>query len=1047
MALITEIGRSSRLVTIRTKVPPTQLHNRLQTGTNETLTIDAVQLEADLHNKIRGEVRFGIADRGMYASDASNYRMVPLGVVLPVDAADVVDVIEACRKHGAPVFARGGGTGIPGQTVNDGVLLDFSKYMNRIVALDPQRKLARVEPGLVLDELRKAANEFGLTFGPDPATHSRCTLGGMIANNSCGVHSVMAGETADNIDELEVLTYDGTRMRVGATTEEELTRIINEGGRRGQIYAGLKTLRDKYLDDIRKSFPHIPRRVSGYNLPWLLPENGFHVARALVGSECTCVLVLEATTRLIDWPAVRSLLVIGYKDIFEAADHVTEPLPFKPMALEALDDTFLQDMKKKGMHPQHLDLMPDGKAWLLVEFGGSSKAESDANARKLMDALQRNGNTPSMKLFDDPAYERLIWNLREEGLGATAKIPGEPENHEGWEDSSVPPAKLGGYLRELKRLLDKYNYVGPLYGHFGEGCVHTRLTFDLQTKEGIQKWRQFLQEAADLVTSYGGSLSGEHGDGQARGELLPHMFNVQMIEAFREFKSIWDPEWKMNPGKLIDPYRIDENLRLGANWQPPILATHFQYPDDQNSFAVATERCVGAGVCRQHEGGTMCPSYMVTREEKHSTRGRARLLGEMIRGETVTDSWRSEAVRDALDLCLACKGCKGECPVQVDMATYKAEFLSHYYEGRVRPRSAYTMGHIHFWARLAALAPNLANLMTHAPGARTIARLVADVHPKRSIPKFASRTFRQWFAAQKNGRNSGRRVILWPDTFNNYFHPQTAQAAVEVLEAAGFNVEVPVADVCCGRPLYDWGMLTEAKQLLRKILDVLAEPLSAGVRVIVLEPSCASVFREELRNFYPGDARANQLVEQTMLLSEFLQKYAPDFSPSLKANAVVHGHCHHKSIMKMDDEETLLKKMGITYRMPDTGCCGMAGAFGFETDHYDVAMQCGERALLPAVREASQQELIITDGFSCREQIEQTTNRQALHLAEVIHMAVKNHAIAEEYPERKYLKDNKPPFSLSVLEKTTIIGAVALVTGGLAWLMRKQSATGQSAGR
>jgi FAD/FMN-containing dehydrogenase/Fe-S oxidoreductase len=981
-----------QLVTITTKTPPTQIKNRLQTGTTSHLTVDVGALEIDLKAALKGEVRFGGADRGMYASDASNYRMVPLGVILPRDADEVVAAVAACRKYGAPIFARGGGTAIPGQTVNAGVLFDFSKYMNRIHQLDPQSRTARVEPGVVLDTLRNAANKFGLTFGPDPATHSRCTLGGMIGNNSCGVHSVMAGETSDNIDELEILTYDGTRMRTGATSEQQLKTIIQSGGRRSEIYGKLKAFVNTYANAIRKNFPQIPRRVSGYNLPALLPENGFHVARALVGSECTCVLVLEATTRLVEWPAGRSLLVLGYEDIFHAADHVTEPLPYNPIALESLDDTFIEDMKKKGMHPKNLNMMPEGKAWLLVEFGGRDKSEADANARRLMDGLKKTGHAPSMKLFDNPAEERLIWALREEGLGATAKIPGEPDNHEGWEDSSVPPVRLGAYLRELKDLLDKYNYIGPLYGHFGQGCVHTRLTFDLETAAGIQNFRHFLEEASDLVTSYGGSLSGEHGDGQARGELLPRMFDAEMIEAFREFKTIWDPEWKMNPGKLIDPYRVDENLRLGATWNPPSVQTHFQYPDDKHSFAQATERCVGAGVCRRHDGGTMCPSYMVTLEEKHSTRGRARLLGEMIRGETIEDGWKSEAVKEALDLCLACKGCKGECPVQVDMATYKAEFLSHYYEGRLRPRSAYTMGHIHRWARLSSLFPGLVNLLTHAPLASSIARFVAGVHPKRTIPKFASRTFKQLFRKRNPQHRNGNRqarVILWPDTFNNHFHPQTAFAALEVLEKAGFSVEVPRADLCCGRPLYDWGMLEQAKALLQKTLHTLRAEIRDGVPIVVLEPSCATVFREELTNFFPDDEDAKRLRDQTFLLSDFLEQRAPDFNwPAFTKKALLHGHCHHKNIMKMQAEETILKKMKVDYVMPETGCCGMAGAFGFEKEHYDVAMKCGERVLLPAVRTTSADALIITDGFSCREQIAQATGRRALHLAEVIQMAL-----------------------------------------------------------
>jgi FAD/FMN-containing dehydrogenase/Fe-S oxidoreductase len=1036
--------RPTNLVTIKTKTPPAVLQNRLQTGTTRTLTIDVKGLEERLRANVRGEVRFSGGDRGMYASDASNYRMVPLGVVLPKDANDVIRAVAACQFYGAPIFARGGGTGIPGQTVNWGVLFDFSKYMNRLVELDPQKHLARVQPGTVLDTLRDAASQYGLTFGPDPATHNRCTLGGMIGNNSCGIHSLLAGETSDNIEGLHILTYDGLSMRVGKTSEEELAEIIREGGRRAEIYSGLDSLRRKYADLIRKSFPGIPRRVSGYNLPALLPENGFDVARALVGSECTCVLVLEATTKLIPNAKVRSLLVLGYSDIFEAADHVTDPLPFKPMALEALDNTFIEDMKKKGMHPQNLNMMPEGKAWLLVEFGGDSKQEADVNASKLMASLKEGPNPPSMKLFDDPAQEKLIWSLREEGLGATAKIPGEPDNHEGWEDSSVPPHKLGDYLRELKKLLDKYDYVGPLYGHFGEGCVHTRLTFDLETSEGISKWRSFLGEASDLVIGFGGSLSGEHGDGQARGELLPRMFETQMIDVFREFKTIWDPEWKMNPGKLIDPYRVDENLRLGTNYHPLHVETRFHYPEDHDDFASATERCVGAGVCRRNDSGTMCPSYMVTLEEKHSTRGRARLLGEMIRGETIKDGWRSEEVKEALDLCLACKGCKGECPVQVDMALYKAEFLSHYYEDRLRPRSAYSMGHIHEWAKLASIMPGLTNLITHAPALQALSKFVAGIHPNRTLPEFAPYTFKQWFRkhAGKSARNSRDRpcVILWSDTFNNHFHPQTAAAAVEVLETAGFRVLVPEQDFCCGRPLYDWGLLSEAKRLLSRILHALKQPLEKGLPVVVLEPSCATVFHEELVNLFPNDPNARRLKEQTYLLSEFLEKKAPHFQlPRFDRKALVHGHCHQKSIWKMDDEERLLGKMGIHYEMPDSGCCGMAGAFGFERQHFDIAMKCGERVLLPAVRKAARSSFIITDGFSCREQIQQTTDREAMHLAEIIHLAM--HQVSDEqdvdFPERKYFERYKARATFDVTDAIALGAGAALVGGSLLWAMRR----------
>jgi FAD/FMN-containing dehydrogenase/Fe-S oxidoreductase len=1034
----TQTRLSDSFVRITTKSPPTHIDDGMQTGTTSTIVLNVEALENDLRAGMKGEVRFSDGDRGMYASDAGNYRMVPIGVVVPKSADDVLHTVQVCRRYGAPIVARGGGTGIPGQTVNLAVLLDFSKYMNRITEMRPSEQYARVQPGIVLDELRKAAGEHGLTFGPDPATHNRNTLGGMIGNNSCGIHSMMAGETVDNIEELDVVLYDGTRMTVGPTSDEDLERIIREGGRRGQIYDRLKRLRDEHADQIRKEFPTIRRRVSGFNLPALLPEHGFHVAKALVGTECTCVLVVEAKTKLVDNPPVRSLLVFGYPDIFTAADHVTEPAKFGPVGLEALDDTFIDYMKKKGLHPPNMNFMPEGNAWLLIEFGGKDKAEADANARKCMQATTVAGNAPPMKLFDDPKQEKLVWHLREEGLGATAKVPDMPENHEGWEDSSVPPDKLGGYLRDLKKLMDKYNYVGPLYGHFGEGCVHTRLTFDLQTAQGIQKWRHFLQEASDLVISYHGSLSGEHGDGQARGELLARMFSPEIIDAFREFKSIWDPDWKMNPGKVVDPYRVDENLREGTQYNLRQVKTHFHFPDDHHSFASASDRCVGAGVCRRHESGdeTMCPSYMVTREEKHSTRGRARLLNEMIRGEVVKHGWRNEEVREALDLCLSCKGCKHDCPVQVDMATYKAEFLSHYYERKLRPRYAYASGLIYWWARAAAQMPATANFFTQTPGLSNLIKFAAGYSQKRHIPPFAPETFKQWFARRSVRNHNKPPVILWVDTFNNHFTPAVGKSAVEVLEHAGYRVQVPTENLCCGRPLYDYGMLDTAKALLANVVGALRQPIRDGIPVVGLEPSCMTVFRDELTNLLYGDEDAKRLNGQSFILSEFLHDNAANYRPpELHRKALVHGHCHHKSVLHFETETDVLKKAGIDCEVPGSGCCGMAGSFGYEADHYKVGLDCGERVLLPTVRAAPQDQLIVTDGFSCREMIRQETNRKALHFAQVLQMAIREgpNGPLGPLPEKRYTAvERTPALPVGILATASI-----LLGAGAIWASRR----------
>jgi FAD/FMN-containing dehydrogenase/Fe-S oxidoreductase len=951
--------------------------------------VDAAALAAALQQEVRGEVRFDAGSRALYSTDGSNDRQVPIGVVIPQDKEDLTTAIGICREHGAPILPRGGGTSLAGQCCNVAVVFDTSKYFDRLIALDPVTRRARIEPGIVLDDLRHAAEKHHLTFGPDPATHNHCTLGGMMGNNSCGIHSIMAGRTSDNVEELEILTYDGLRLRVGQTSEEELRQIIAAGGRRGQIYAGLESIRDRYADLIRERFPKIPRRVSGYNLDELLPENGFHVARALVGTEGTCVTILEATVRLVPSPPARSLLVLGYPDIYSAGDHIPELMAHHPIGLEGIDINLVRDMKKKGLHPGNVKLLPEGEGWLLVEFGGQNRAESDAHAHTLMAALAKKPGAPSMKLFDDPKQETIVWQIRESGLGATARVPGEPDTWEGWEDSAVPPDKVGPYLRDLRRLFQKYDYNCSLYGHLGQGCIHTRIDFDLMTAPGIAHFRAFLEEASDLVLSYGGSLSGEHGDGQSRAELLPKMFGAELVQAFGEFKAIWDPTNKMNPHKVVEPYQITENLRLGADYNPPPWPTHFHYPDDDGSFARGVLRCVGVGECRRMEKGTMCPSYRATREEMHSTRGRARLLFEMLEGDPLEDGWKSPHVKDALDLCLACKGCKGDCPVNVDMATYKAEFLSHYYEHRPRPITAYSMGLISVVARAASHAPELVNLFTRTPGLRSLTKRLGGIAPEREIPKFARLTFKEWFRRRPAVNAGHPPVVLWPDTFNNYFLPNTAIAAVEVLEAAGFQVLVPKPWLCCGRPLYDYGMLDTAKRWLNRTVDNLKPQIESGIPVVGLEPSCVAVFRDELVSLMPHHADAKRLAGQTFLFSEFLDKHAPDFHPpALQRRALLHGHCHQKALFGMDADEAVLERIGLDHELLDSGCCGMAGAFGYEKDKYEISQQIGELVLLPAVRRASPDTLLVADGFSCREQVTQATGRPTLHLAEAVRLAL-----------------------------------------------------------
>ena len=941
--------------------------------------LDRAALERDLREAMRGEVLFDAGHRAIYSHDSSNYRQPPVGVVLPEDADDVEAAMSVCRSHGAPVVPRGCGTDLAGAGTNAAVVIDVSKRMRRIVEIDPERRLAVVEPGVVHDQLTDLTEaRHGLTFAPDTSTHAYATFGGMIGNNACGIHSVMGGRTADNVEELEVLTWDGLRMRVGATTDEEFDRIVAAGGRRADIYRRMRELRDRNADPIRDRYPQIPRRVSGYNLDELLPEKGFHVARTLTGSEGTLATVLEAVVRLLPSPPHRTLAVLSYRDVFEAAEHVPELLETGVIGLEGVDERLVHDMREHGMNEEAIAMLPGGRGWLFAEFGGETAEESRAAAEKAV----RAAGARDARVMNDPQEIQQMWRVRESALGATAYPALDQDHWEGWEDAAVPPERLGDYLRDFEKLLERHGYNTSLYGHFGDGCVHARYDFDLRTSGGLERFRAFLDEAADLVVAYGGSLSGEHGDGQSRAELLPKMYGEELVAAFRELKTIWDPRNRMNPHKVVDPYPIVSNLKLGTGYGPrEPRRLNFDYPEDGHSFAHAALRCVGAGLCRDTKTGTMCPSYMATLDEQHTTRGRARILYEMLEGATITDGFRSKEVHEALDLCLACKGCLGDCPVNVDMATYKAEFLSKHYRRRLRPVAAYSMGLIMLHARVASRAPRLANALA-SPG--PVKRL-AGISPKRDLPRFARETFTAWFRRRGAVNPGADPVVLFPDTFNNFLHPETLRAATGVLEAAGFRVVVPDKALCCGRPLYDYGMLSTARLFWRRILDALREEIRQGVFVVGLEPSCVAAFRDELAGLLPRDEDARRLGFQVLTLAEFLCQEAPEWRPpKLERRAVVHGHCHQKAVMGMSAEQELYGRMGLDFELLDSGCCGLAGSFGFEAEHYDLSVKIGEQRLLPKVRELPEETLVIADGFSCRTQIEQLTDRRAMHTAEVL---------------------------------------------------------------
>ncbi|MFD8911220.1 FAD-binding and (Fe-S)-binding domain-containing protein [Streptomyces sp. NPDC059575] len=972
-------------------------------------------LEAALRRAVRGEVGFGITDRALVTMDASNYRRVPLGVVAPRDADDVAAVLEVCRAHEVPVVARGGGTSIAGQATGTGVVLDFTRHMNALLELDPGAGTAVVQPGLVLDRLQEAAAPHGLRFGPDPSTHGRCTLGGMIGNNSCGSHSVAWGTTADSVRELSVLTARGDRLRLGRSW--------------AGAPPGLRDLAEGELARLRTGFPDLPRRISGYALDALLPENGADVARSFCGSEGTLGLLTEAVVSLVPEPRARALAVLGYADESAAAEAAPGLLPLAPLTVEGMAADLIRT-------PAGL---PKGGAWLFVETGGDTPGEARARAG----AVVRAADAVDARVVTDPAERRTLWRLREDAAGTATRMPDGTEAWPGWEDCAVPPAGLGAYLLDFRALLAVHGLRGTPYGHFGDGCVHVRIDFDLLTEAGVGRFRRFSEDLADLVVSHGGSLSGEHGDGQARAELLPRMYGAATVELFERAKAVWDPDDLLNPGILVRPAPLDANLRFAALPRRPVDVT-FGYPADDGDFRAAVRRCVGVAKCRTagvSGPAVMCPSFRATGEEAHSTRGRARLLHEMLAGELITDGWRSTEVRDALDLCLSCKGCRSDCPVGVDMATYKAEFLHHHYAGRLRPAAHYSMGSLPVWLRWIArtrTAPLLNALASTRPLARA-ARWAAGIAAEREIPRVAERTFGQWWRGRESnswwrgragphasddgldtldgsepaGRTApggtGDLVVLWPDTFTEHLSPSVGRAAVRVLEAAGLRVALPptlrlrgrpVGDgrshaatallrarrdrVCCGLTYISTGRLDTARAVLRRTLDLMEPVLEAGAPVVVLEPSCAAALRSDLPELLPEDPRAARLAASVRTFAEGLERHAPLWTPPAVDRPVTgQTHCHQHAVLGDGADRRLREAAGLTGDLSG-GCCGLAGNFGFEKGHFEVSRACAEDQLLPSVRQAPPDAVILADGYSCRTQLAQLSGIRGRHLAEVL---------------------------------------------------------------
>lgn len=941
---------------------------------SSTQDVAPADIAAALHRAGVADVDASTRRRAEYSTDASNYRVVPSVVVFPRHRDEVVATMEVCRTLGVPLSPRGGGTSVAGNAISTGVVLDFAQHLNRVQSIHPDTETAVVEPGVILDDLQRQVAPFGLRFGPDPSTHARATLGGMIGNNACGSRALAYGRTSDNVYAMDLLTADGTAFSPRSYGRDGLR---SARGPEAEMVGRLADLVDANMELIRTEFGRFGRQVSGYSLEHLLPENGVNLATMMAGTEGTLAVMTAATVRLVRAPAATALAVLGYEDMIAAADAVPALLPHRPVALEGLDRRIVEVIRRRS-GSEGVPTLPRGGGWLFAEVAGPTPAAAAAAARKL---VADGGALDATVVVGAPAA--TLWRIREDGAGLAGRAPSGAAAWPGWEDAAVPPQHLGAYLRQFYALLDEHGLDTLAYGHFGDGCVHARIDFPLE-RSG-RRMRDFVVAAAKLVAEHGGSMSGEHGDGRARSELLELMYSPPALALQAAVKDIFDPRELLNPGVIVRPAPLDVDLRRPA---APALRRQlaFAYPHDNGNFTDAVHRCVGVGKCRADTtaaGGVMCPSYLATRDEKDSTRGRARVLQEMVNGSLVTDGWKSPEVQESLDLCLSCKGCSSDCPAGVDMATYKAEMLYHRYRRRLRPPTHYLLGWLPRWAKLAARAPRLINLMLKVPPLALTAKLVGGIDRRRPLPQFATQTFRAWFEARPV-RAEGERILLWADTFTDHFSPAVGKAAVTVLEDAGYRVELPERATCCGLTWISTGQLDGARRQLRHTLDVLGPALTAGTRVVGLEPSCVATLRSDAVELLPHDPRATALASSLKTVAELLTDRPGWRPPSLAGvTAVAQPHCHHHAVMGWSPDAELLRAAGAQVTAVG-GCCGLAGNFGVERGHYDVSVAVAETALLPAVRAAAQDTVILADGFSCRTQLEQLSDRTGIHLVELL---------------------------------------------------------------
>ena len=922
---------------------------------------------ARLRSEVRGEISDAQIKQAEYATDASNYRVLPQLIVTPLDATDVITTISIAREFNIPVTLRGGGTSVAGNAIGTGIIIDTSVHMNKIIEVDPVNRFAIVQPGVILSSLQKAAAPHGLRFGPDPSTQNRATMGGLIGNNACGPHALSFGKTATNVISLDVI--DGRLRRF--TAEKGMESI-----------PGLSQIVSNNLAVLRTEFGKFGRQVSGYSLEHLLPENGANLAAALTGTEGTLITLLEAKVKLVPQSAAPALVVLGYPTMPDAGDDVPNLLKFNPLAMEGLDIRLI-DVAREHWKGKGFPELPKGQGWLMIEVGGETSDEAVSRANELAKAA----NTKECRVLPAGPEARVLWQLRADGSGYAGRTHSGNQAWPGWEDAAVPPANLGTYMREMDRLLADRKLEGVPFGHFGDGCIHIRIDFPLERE--TTTFRSFIEDATELVLKLGGSPSGEHGDGRARSEMLSRMYSPTAISMFEQIKEVFDPQNILNPGVIVNPRRIDQDLR-----RPTAVSIQnaggFAFGEDNGDFTAAVHRCVGVGKCRADNsasGGFMCPSYQATKNESLVTRGRARVLQELTQNTGKNTDWSSPIVEESLDLCLSCKACASDCPAEVDMAKYKSEVLYRRYKGKVRPINHYVLGWLPRWAALAQISPPLVNAITQSTVGSKLLLRFGGMDSRRTLPKFANNSYLK--SQKKSAATSKPKIVLWVDSFTDSFTPSGAVAAKALLEKIGYEVVIPEQAACCGLTWISTGQLDGAKKRLNNLLGVMTPYVEQGMEIVGLEPSCTAVLRSDLLDLLPHDPRSLQIAEATRTIAEVINRAPSNPQLSWKApdlrdtTLVVQPHCHQHAVMGFRDDQEVLQSTGVTFKEL-AGCCGLAGNFGMEKGHFELSKAVAENALLPALREKESKTVFLADGFSCRTQADQLAGVSGVTLAELL---------------------------------------------------------------